>query len=350
MQPCPFCFTTTDRGPIPVPFTREDLRWYFADAEAAMGMRSSHGAVEALLASGPPPLGGQANAAENRMLRVISFPGERLPDGRLKQDPVARHRCIRNHRLAEVSGHHHAVLRAAYDGEDWTRTLDERVGYGSRLELQRLFPHELLQVAPLTPLVQRALRPKKLTPLPGTPVYRNGAEMLASVGVALSLPSTASVGEIRARLRDVALWLSTGRLPKWTLTPNACLEGLRAATGERGEARQVLLAARERVSEGIRLSTTPELAMVVGPTKKPPAPPATAQSYLLKLLAGGRKETLAKVRAEAERMLSEACAAAHVVTISRSKPRKPRKGTPRSTPLAAVEMLTTEEGTDALCA
>lgn len=342
MRECPFCFTTTEAGLVPSPFTTEDLRWYFADAEAAMGMRSSHGAVEALLASGPPPLGGQANAAENRMLRAIG--------------PAGRHRCIRNHRLAGLSPRLHAVLRAAYDGEDWTRTLDGRVGYGARLNLQHLFPHEALQVATLTPTVARALRPKKpvRAPMePATPVYRSGHEHLASVRTALSLPDDAPIPDIRARLRDIATYFRKATLLTWEPDIARTIEALRAATGERGEARQVLQAARERVSEGIRLSTMPELTLVVGTTQKRPVPPPTAQSYLLKLIASGRKDTLAKVKREAEALLKEAHEAAHVAVLPKGfkvKARKPRKGVSRTTPLSAVETLPSEETSDALCA
>lgn len=315
-------------------------------------MRSSHGAIEALLASGPPPIGGQANAAENRMLRVISLRGEFLPGTTIpRRDPVARHRCIRNHRLAEVTSPQHAVLRAAYDGEDWTRTLDERVGYGVRLELQRLFPHELLQVAPYAPTVQRALRPKKVAPAPTEPVYRDGREHLASIRVALSLPEAAPLPDIRARLRDIGTYFRKATLPPWGPGIAATIEALRAATGERGEARQVLLAARERLSEGLRLAASHELGVVVSQAKRPTPP--TAQSYLLKLVAGGKKDTLAKIRKEAEALLSAAHAAAHVLVLPKgfkTKERKPRVGVSRSTPLSHVEVLSTEEASDALCA
>lgn len=329
---CPFCYA----GTHPLPFTPDDLRWYFGESEGAMGLRSSQGAIEAMLAAGPPPLGGQANSAENRMLRVVSFPGERDDKGKLKVDPVARHRCIRNHRLSGLETRLTAILRAAYDGEDWTRMLDERAGKGARLELQKLFPHEVLQIAPFTRIVQRGLVPKKAAPTPTKAVYRDGSELLSSVRLALSLPEDATTREIRGRLRDLGTYFRKATPPSWGEVV-ATIEALRGATGERGEARQVLQAARERVSLGLKLAGENELAFVVGEAKKSPPPP-TAQSYLLKLLAGGKHMVLWKVRKEAEGMLREAHAAARVELPQHvSRPRKAR-----STPLSEVAVLPSE--------
>ena len=247
MPPCLHCHVQVDDGYKLTPFTTEKLRWYLGGAaEAAMGVRSTHQAFENMMTAGPSSGG-------------VNLPELRMTDARLAAAGLER--CVRVHRLAGVEAHHLTVLRAAYSGDDWTRLLDERVGKGPRLELQRLFTHELLQVAPLTLLVVRGATTVPPTEEAGVPVYRSGATTLASFRKVLALLPDASVERVRARLSSLAAMVKTGRPPRWLMpTTFASIAVLVGEPGEdlASEWSVVVKRARSMFGAALRLEATPE--------------------------------------------------------------------------------------------
>ncbi len=114
---CACCRYTDERGEHVRPLTPADLMWQFQEAEAALGIRSTHGAFVDMAQAGPPTGGGgRTNGTEERMARVVKLNGE------AGFDPVARHRCIRS-RLALVAPSTMAVLETAFGPDDWARSI-----------------------------------------------------------------------------------------------------------------------------------------------------------------------------------------------------------------------------------
>lgn len=324
MPPCLHCHAKVDDGYKLTPFTVDKLRWYLGGAaEAAMGVRSTHQAFENMMNAGPSSGG-------------VNLPEIRMTDARLAAAGLER--CVRAHRLAGVEAHHMAVLRAAYSGEDWTRLLDERVGKGPRLELQRLFTHELLQIAPLTMIAVRGAS----TPPPheeaGAPVYRSGAATLASFRRVLALPADASAERVRGRMSSLATWVKTGKAPRW-MEP-----GMREALGvlvtQPGEHEgpapaEMVKRARRMFGAALRLEATPEASRGVSYVAREVVrtkPAATPQTYLLDLLRLGKRRVLDDVKKQADKLLKDAREAARVVEPEPSR----RVRTSRHVPRAAV--------------
>lgn len=273
------------------PLTTNDLRWYFdGRAEAAMGVRSTFEGFESMLIAGPPTGYRDGSGAERQVARSID------------SGATARHRCIREHQLGHVAPHHVEVLRVAYCGEDWTRMLDEHVGRGPRVELQRLFPHEQLQVALLTPTVQRALE-KPETPVESAPIYASMESTLTSLRRILQLKATATMVHARAKLSRLASW-AKGKAVRFDAGP--MMEALRIlvnrpSASTRAEKLSVLSAARRLLTQSERFEKGP--VRYVAKTTKERPPPSTPQSYLVSLLTKRGRKTLARVREEADQML-----------------------------------------------
>ncbi len=119
--------------PSPRPITPADLAWYFGEAAAAMGIRSSHGALVDLAMSGIQD-GGRTNGVEARAVEDRSL------------DAAGRQRCI-TARLAHLTGAQRAVLEALYGLGGWTLAPElSQV----RATLQAALG-ELANVAPMTP-------------------------------------------------------------------------------------------------------------------------------------------------------------------------------------------------------
>lgn len=126
---CPICCARTQLGQPVVPararpVTTTDLAWQFTEADALMGLRSTHGAFVDMAQSGIQS-GGKSNGVEARAVE------DKLLNA------VGRHRCIRA-RLAHVTLAQEAILRAAYGQDDWTRALEDlqvraavRAAYGA---------------------------------------------------------------------------------------------------------------------------------------------------------------------------------------------------------------------------
>lgn len=315
------CHVQVDDDYKLTPFTTDRLRWYMGGAaEAAMGVRSTHQAFENMMTAGPSSGG-------------VNLPELRMTDARLAAAGIER--CVRVHRLAGVEAHHLTVLRAAYSGDDWTRLLDERVGKGPRLELQRLFTHELLQIAPLTLIVVRGSTMPALVETTGVPVYRSGVATLASFRKVLALPADASAERVRSRMTSLAAWTKTGKVPRW-LAP-----GMREALGvlvtEPGEHEgpadaEMVKRARRLFGAALRLEAIPEASRGVSYVARetPRTKPAvTPQTFLLDLLRLGRKKQLEKVKEQAEKLLKEARAAAKVVEPEQSRRPRVSRVTPR---------------------
>jgi len=290
MTPCARCQS---------PLTTDDLRWYFdGRAEAAMGVRSSHEGFEVMLNAGPPTGYRNGDGAENHVARAID------------SGSTARHRCIRTHKLGDVSPHHLEVLRVAYDGQDWTRLLDEQVGRGPRVELQRIFPHEQLQVALLTPSVKRALAPPKATG-EGTPVYASMESTLASLRHILALKDKATHVHAVKKLDKVMRW-ARGKEVRFDAAP--IVEQLRVLVGHtaatsREEKIGVVRAARRLLAQSERIESAPVRFVVKTKTARIPTTPA---GVLVALLSQRGRKMLARVRGEADKMLEEARRAAGV--------------------------------------
>jgi len=320
MPPCLHCHAKVDDGYKLTPFTTETLRWFVGGAaEAAMGVRSTHQAFENMMSAGPSS--GGTNLSELRMT-----------DARLAATGLER--CVRSHRLAGVDAHHMKVLRAAYSGEDWTRLLDERVGKGPRLELQRLFTHELLQVAPLTAIAVRGASTPPPPEETGAPVYRSGAATLASFRKVLGLPADASVERVRGRLSSLAASMKTKRSPRW-LAPGM-VEALGVLVMEPGEDApkdvEIVKRARRMFGAALRLEATPEASRGVSYVAREVVrtkPAATPQTFLLDLLRLGKKKQLEKVKEQADKLLKEARDAAKLTEPERSHKSRVSRVTPR---------------------
>ena len=151
---CACCRYTDERGEHVRPLTPADLMWQFQEAEAALGIRSTHGAFVDMAQAGPPTGGGgRTNGTEERMARVVKLNGE------AGFDPIARHRCIRS-RLAPVAPSTMAVLETAFRPDDWARSIvDPDVRHAVEHAL-RAVPVEVAKILPLTaaPLAHAARR------------------------------------------------------------------------------------------------------------------------------------------------------------------------------------------------
>lgn len=317
---CPHCHTRSDHGSQPTPFTTDVLRWYMSGAaHAAMGMRSTHQAFENMMTAGPSS--GGTNLPELRMTDAVIR-------------ATGKERCVRTHRLGNVESHHVAVLKAAYSGEDWTRLLDERVGRGPRLELHRLFTHEELQVALLTPRVLKATTPTPQKLPEGKPVYRSGAATLASLRRVLQLAADANEDDIRNKLSSLAKYVRGGRRPAWMKADT--MHALAVAVEVRGVAleAEVVKAARKALGAALRIEAGEKQVTFVS-TPPRPTKVLTPQMYLIELIQKNRKKRLIEIKEEAKKMLLAARKAAHV-----SDPREPRRS--RVTPLDQVPMLKAE--------
>jgi hypothetical protein len=227
------------------------------------------------------------------------------------------------------------MLRAAYSGDDWTRLLDERVGKGPRLELQRFFTHELLQIAPLTMIAVRGAAAPPPPEEAGAPVYRSGAATLASFRKVLGLEADATVEKVRARLSSVATWTKTKRVPRW-LEPGM-FEALGVLVTEPGENVmpkdvEIVKRARRMFGAALRLEAKPEEARgvsYVAREVKRPRPVVTAQSFLLDLLRLGKRKQLEEVKRQAQKLLELAREAAKVTEPERSHKLRVSRITPR---------------------
>jgi hypothetical protein len=141
---CACCRYTDARGEHVRPLTPAELAWQFGDAEAALGVRSTHGAFVDMAQSGIQS-GGRTNGVEERLVRFVRLAGES------GFDPVARHRCIRRRlERAAVPPDQLEVLRAAFSPEDWTRAITDpdirNAVEGALLGV----PGEVVRVLPLT--------------------------------------------------------------------------------------------------------------------------------------------------------------------------------------------------------
>lgn len=337
MPPCSHCHVQVDDGYKLTPFTTDTLRWYLGGAaEAAMGVRSTHQAFENMMTSGPSSGG-------------VNLPELRMTDARLAA--AGRERCVRVHRLAGVEAHQMTVLRAAYSGDDWTRLLDERVGKGPRLELQRIFTHELLQIAPLTLIVVRGSTAQPISEEGGAPVYRSGAATLGSFRKVLALPADANAERVRGRLSSLASFAKTNRAPRW-MDPTM-FSGLAVLVSQPGEDLTkaewsvVVKRARSMFGAALRLEAKPEAARGVSYVAReaPRTKPAvTPQTFLLDLLRLGKRRVLDAVKHQAEKLLKEARTAAKVTDPER--PRKTRVS--RTTPRAHVSPIFADTFEEAL--
>lgn len=151
---CACCRCTDERGEHVRALTPADLMWQFGEAEAALGIRSTHGAFVDMAQAGPPTGGGgRTNGTEERLVRVVKLNGES------GFDPIARHRCIRS-RLAPVAPSTMIVLETAFRPDDWARSIvDPDVRAAVEIAL-RAVPVEIAKVLPLTagPLAHAARR------------------------------------------------------------------------------------------------------------------------------------------------------------------------------------------------
>lgn len=130
------------------PLGEWDLRWFFGEAEAALGVRSSHGALVNLALSGVRSGGGGDPEAVVRP-RALEAAG--------------RHACLRA-QLARVSADHLLVLSAVYGPQELLGRVDS---VQARHALGRAFG-ELLQLVPLTSTAaERKLLQAATTPAPG---------------------------------------------------------------------------------------------------------------------------------------------------------------------------------------
>lgn len=317
MTACPRC---------DLPFTTDDLRWYFdGRAEAAMGVRSSHEGFEAMLIAGPPTGYQSGHGAERRIARAID------------SGATERHRCIRTHRLGDLAPHHLEVLRVAYDGQDWTRLLDQHVGRGPRVELQRRFPHEQLQVALLTPTVQRTLaKPEKPTG-EGTPVYASEESALTSLRRILGCGPTSRVDHVQKKLARLASW-ARGKPVRFDAAP--LMEQLRILVDHPtvdtpDEKLAVVRAARRLLASSERVAHAN--VRIVAKGKIDRAPPSTPQALLVSLLTKRGRKTLAKIREESEKMLLAARRAAGVTDPYQPSTRRRLFSAPK--PTASIQTI-----------
>lgn len=171
---CIWCRHTDGRGVRVRPLSPADLAWQFGEAEAALGTRSSHGAlVDIALAGVQTGGGGRSNGVDLRMARTVRLAGE--PGF----DPVARHRCIRQ-RLERAAPAHLAVLRIAYSPNDWTachsQVVPERGEEPNPLTAPQVyeaahkaFGPEVLRLAPETRVARAFERRRRAMPTMPTP-------------------------------------------------------------------------------------------------------------------------------------------------------------------------------------
>lgn len=309
----------------------DELRWLFGgECDAAMGLSSTHGAFERMVIMGPSS-GGRTNGAELRMT-----------DERLRA--VARQRCYLA-RLAGVDGTHLAVLRAAYNQEDWTRTLDETHGRGPRQELWRFFSRELLQVAPLTSLAVRACHVESAAPISSEPVYSTGRNILGALCDVLSTDeenaaeraAPAMVALCRSRLGDLARWHKTSGArvkgkPFFTTAPLAVLNQLRILTGLTKVDHDATIAAA-RLALSAAANPEHHVSYVVKHEQRVKVkPPATPREYVVGLVRSGDVKKLKAVQDEARGMLLRACKEANIVEPQRHRQPRSDKGTRRAPP------------------
>jgi hypothetical protein len=114
------------------PLTPADLAWYFGEAAAAMGVRSSHGPLVDMAMSGIQG-GGRTNGVEARAVEDRSL------------DAAGRQRCI-TARLGHLTGAQRDVLEALHGLVDWT-TAPELAQIRATLQATL---GELANVAPMT--------------------------------------------------------------------------------------------------------------------------------------------------------------------------------------------------------
>lgn len=300
-----------------------------------MGVSSTHMAFENMIASGIPT-GGRRNVAEDRM-----------DDRRLAA--TSRHRCIRNHRLAAVPAEHLVVLEVAYSGEDWTRGLDEAVGRGPRVELQRLYAHEVLQVALLTKAVKVGLERTQAVAsgaVGSEPVYHDGRSTIAELAGAVCLTTfddeRATVDAARQRLAELHAWVKKGGQVSWAPKPPDVLAALRVVLGQRKADHRVTVSdARKSLSAALKKAVGPRSVAYVVRHGVPTGRTLTSpRDYVLALLRAGNKKQLDRIGVEATVLLKLARTAAGVASPEqfRRTPRPRRHATPDVAPLSALNL------------
>lgn len=155
----------------PRALTTDDLRWFYGEAESALGIRSTLGAFVDMALSGITG-GGKSNGVENRAVE------------QRRLDATGRERCIR-HRLDQAPSAAREVLRIAYGPDDWSACHSQvelrRGGAANPLTapevhaaVRRAFGPEVLRLAPLTALAQSYAHRKRAAPAP-TPRPRRDA-------------------------------------------------------------------------------------------------------------------------------------------------------------------------------
>lgn len=291
-----------------------------------MGLSSTHGAFERMVTMGPSS-GGRTNGAELRMT-----------DERLRA--VARQRCYLA-RLAGVDGTHLAVLRAAYDQGDWTRTLNETHGRGPRTALWKFFTRELLQVAPLTSLALRACHVESTPPVSSEPVYSTSQNILEGICSALLVEDVCHdasgalrVAICRARLGDLSRWLKTkGARVKgktfFTARPLDVLNQLRILTGLTAVDHGATIAAARRALSAAASPERHVTYVVKHEARVKVKPPATPREYVIGLVRAGNVKALKAVQDEARKMLLLARKEANVVEPQHHRQTRSDKGKPR---------------------
>jgi len=136
-------FKTTPR-----PLSGDALRWYFGESDAALGVRSTHGAFVDMAMSGIQT-GGRSNGVE----------AHAVEEHRLAA--VAKARCIKA-RLDRVSAAHETVLRALYGLDHWT-TAPELAPVRAMLQTAL---GELADVAPMTHVAREHAARRQAHPVP----------------------------------------------------------------------------------------------------------------------------------------------------------------------------------------
>lgn len=292
-----------------------------------MGLSSTHGAFERMVIMGPSS-GGRTNGAELRMT-----------DERLRA--VARQRCYLA-RLSGVDGAHLAVLRAAYDQGDWTRTLDETHGRGPRTALWKFFTRELLQVAPLTSLALRACHVESAPPVSSEPVYSTSQNILGGLCAVLltdaeqaeERAAPATVALCRARLGDLSRWFKTkGARVKgktfFTARPLDVLNQLRILTGLTAVDHDATIAAARRALSAAASPERHVTYVVKHEARVKVKPPATPREYVIGLVRAGNVKALKAVQDEARKMLLLARKEANVVEPQHHRQTRSDKGKSR---------------------
>jgi len=221
----------------PRPITPTDLAWYFGEAAAAMGVRSTHGAFVDMAMSGIQG-GGKTNGVEARSVE----------EHRLLA--VARHRCL-HVRLGPLTAAQLAILEALYGLGGWTVAPElSQV----RATLQAAL-RELVNVAPMTPtaLAHAARRqahpsPRKAKDRPSQP-RRGGSPSEAARALLAADPALAGSPrgaviaavaredptELQAILREAEALAQEARRAAGvgTLQPSRRVRGVTHPTGQR---------------------------------------------------------------------------------------------------------------------